>query len=343
MAKKYGFALIGCGAIARLHAQAIKDIDNARLVAVYDNFYDYAQKFASDFGAKAYQSLDDMLKDDDIDVVNICTPSGLHAQLAVKVANAKKNIITEKPMAITDEQIAQMIQAVEANNVKCEVVTQLRFSDAVVKIKKALDEGRLGKIYTADFRMRYFRSQEYYDKGAWRGTWAMDGGGALMNQGIHGIDLIQYLMGGVKSVQADCRTIARKIEVEDTANMLVEYNNGAVGIIQCTTVCTPGYPRTIEISGEKGSILLKEDTIEVWDIEGDDSDGSDCKTHNVSGFANPMDITYKYHKMQFEDLLKAIEEDKVPMVDVYEGRKPVDIILSAYKSSKSGQKVEIGK
>ena len=339
MSKTYGFALIGCGAIARLHAQAIKDISNAKLVAVYDNFYDFAQKFATEHGAKAYESLDEMLACPDIDVVNICTPSGLHAELAVKVANAKKNIITEKPMAITDEQISAMIKAVEDNGVKCEVVTQLRFSDAVCKIKKALDEGKLGKIYTADFRMRYLRTQEYYDKGAWRGTWAMDGGGALMNQGIHGIDLIQYLMGGVKSVQADCRTIARNIEVEDTANMLVEYNNGAVGIIQCTTVCTPGYPRTIEISGEKGSILLKEDTIEIWDVEGTTLD--ECETHNVSGFANPMDITYKYHKMQFEDLLKAIETDAKPMVDVYEGRKPVEIILSAYKSSKTGKKIEL--
>ena len=342
MAKKFGFALIGCGAIARLHAQAIQDIENAKLVAVTDNFYDFAVKFAEDFGAKAYKTVEEMLTNEDIDVVNICTPSGLHAELAIKVANAKKNIIIEKPMAITDEQLHDMIKAVEDNGVKCEVVTQLRFSDAVVKIKKALDDGKFGKIYTADFRMRYFRSQEYYDKGAWRGTWAMDGGGALMNQGIHGIDLIQYLMGGVKSVQADCRTIARKIEVEDTANMLVEYNNGAVGIIQCTTVCTPGYPRTIEITGEKGSILLKEDTIEAWDIEGEEM-VDDCETHNVSGFANPMDITYKYHKMQFEDLLDAISNDRAPMVDVYEGRKPVDIILSAYKSSKSGKKIELNK
>ncbi len=339
--KKYGFALIGCGAIARLHAQAILNIENAELVAVYDNFYEFAEKFANEHKAKAYKTIEELLNDESVDIVNICTPSGLHAEIAVKIANAKKYIIVEKPMAITEEQLSVMIRAVEENGVKCEVVTQLRFSDAVQKIKKALNENKLGRILTADFKMKYLRTQEYYDKGAWRGTWKMDGGGALMNQGIHGIDLIQYLMGGVKSVQADCRTLARKIEVEDTANLLVEYSNGAVGVIQCTTVCNPGYPRTLEICGEKGTIVLKEDKIDVWDIEGE-SKAENNSVSDMKAFANPMDIAYQYHKLQFEDLMRAIEKDERPLVDIYEGKKPVDIILAAYESSKNaGKKIEL--
>ena len=337
--KTYGFALIGCGAIARIHAAAIEQIENAKLVAVYDNFYEFSQKFAAERSCKAYQTIEELLGDSEVDIVNICTPSGLHAELAIKAAKAKKHIVVEKPMAITHEQISELVKAVEENEVKVEVVTQLRFTDAVKKIKNAIDEGKLGKILLADFRGRYYRSPEYYAQGGWRGTWKMDGGGALMNQGIHGIDLIQYLVGGVKSVYADCRTVLHNIETEDTANILVEYQCGAIGVIQGTTAVNPGYPRTIEITGTNGTIVLKEDVIERWDIMGEDA--HEAKESESNSGSDPMAIPFAYHKLQFEDLIDAIENNRAPVVDVYEGKKPVEIILAAYESSKTGKKVEL--
>ena len=337
--KNYKFALIGCGAIARLHAQAIGEIDYAEIVAVYDFSYEYAQKFAEEHSCKAYKTLEELLNDKDIDIVNICTPSGLHSGQLKAVAQAKKHIVVEKPMAITKAQLEESIKTVEENKVKVAVISQLRFTPAIDKAKKAIENGDLGKIYIANLKMNYYRSPEYYKQGGWRGTWEMDGGGALMNQGIHGIDIIQYLVGEVESVYAQCRTLKHDIEVEDTANILVEYKSGAIGTIQGSTVCKPGYPRSIEIIGENGSIVLEEDTIKRWDIE-----GSDVKYEQKTGHlgcSSPMNISYQYHKLQFMDLIKAIEEDKNPLVDVYKGKKAVDIILAAYESSKKGIKIQL--
>ena len=333
------FALIGCGAIAKLHAKAIQGIEDAKLVGVYDYSYTYAEKFAQEFSCIAYKTLEELLANPEIDIVNICTPSGLHAEQTILAAKAKKHIIVEKPMAITKKQLNEAITAIEENGVKAEVITQLRFTPSICRLKKAIDEGRLGRILLADYTMKYYRSPEYYKQGGWRGTWKMDGGGALMNQGIHGIDLIQYLMGGVKSVYAQCRTLDRDIEVEDTANILVEYKNGAMGMIQSTTVATPGRPRQITVCGTKGSVVVREDVIESWDIDGEEVNGNQESEFN-SG-VDPMAFTEYYHKMQFLDLIEAIEKDRKPLVDENEGRKPVDIILAAYESSNTEKRVEI--
>ncbi len=336
MKKSYGFAIVGCGGIAKIHADAIKNMDNARLVAVYDYSYKYAKDFAKKHECIAYEKIEELLEDSNVDIVNICTPSGLHAAIAVQVANAKKHIVLEKPMAITKEQMDDITKAVEENGVKVEVISQLRFTQSILQTKNAIDQGWLGRILHADYVMKYKRTQEYYDNGGWRGTWKMDGGGALMNQGIHGIDLLQYLVGGVKSVYADCRTMARSIETEDTANILVEYNSGAVGVIQCTTCCEPGYPRRITISGTKGTIVIKEDEIETWDIE---NKGIETRKSGMNANSNPLDLSSKYHQMQFSDLINTIVLNQTPLVDVNEGRKAVEIILAAYESSREGKKV----
>ena len=335
----YGFSLIGCGAIAGIHAQAISRIKNAKLVGVFDFSPEYAKKFADKFGCQVFGSLEQLLQDPQTMIVCICTPSGLHAQQAIQAAQAKKHIIIEKPMAITKDQLEATIRAIRDNHVKAAVITQLRFTPAIQKLKTAIDEGRLGKILLADYRMKYYRSQEYYDHSNWRGTWEMDGGGALMNQGIHGIDLIQYLLGGVKSVYAQCRTLSRDIEVEDTANILVEYKNGAIGVIQGTTLAEPGYPRVIEVTGTKGTVIIKEDVIDRWDVPGDSETTTEQSLCNAG--VNPMDFSEQYHTLQFMDLIEAIAQDRTPMVDEEEGRKPVDIILAAYESERTGKKVEL--
>ncbi len=337
--KKFGFGLIGCGAIARCHANAISDIENAKLVAVYDFNYEFGKKFAEEHNCKVYRTLDELLSNSEIDIVNICTPSGLHFEQIIASAKAKKNVIVEKPIVITEEQMQKVIEAVEENNIKVEVISQLRFTYSIKTLKDAIDAGKLGKIYLADYRMKWYRTPEYYAQAGWRGTWAMDGGGALMNQGIHGIDLIQYLMGGIKSVYADCRTLKHDIEVEDSANILVEYNNGAIGVIQATTAAKPGYNRKIEVHAEKGTVILSDDTIELWDIEDMEKPQLGVSMANSGSVA--MDFSNEYHRLQFIDLIDAIANDRKPLVDVYEGKKPVEIILAAYKSNKEKTKIEL--
>lgn len=330
------FAIIGCGAAANIHAGAIEGLENGRLYGVFDNSAARAEKFAAEHGCRAFKTMDELLSCKDVDIVNVCVPSGLHAEIAVAALRAKKHVVVEKPMAITKEQIAAIIEAAERNDVKVAVITQYRFTPATQKVKKALDEGKLGKILLADFSGKYYRSAEYYASAIWRGTMAMDGGGALMNQGIHGIDVIQYLLGGVQSVQAMCRTLRHDIEVEDSAYLLVEYKNGAIGCIHGTTTASPGYPRRIEISGTKGSIVLEEDSIIRWDVEGDDEP---IGKRTVNSGADPMALNFGYHRLQLADLIAAIEENRSPLVDVYEGKKPVEIILAAYESSRTGKKI----
>lgn len=334
---KLGFGIIGTGAISDIHAKAISEIENAELIGVYDASFERTLKFAEKQNCMAFESLDAMLKDDKVNIINICTPSGLHAEHSIRAAKAKKNIVIEKPMAITAQQIEQIICACEENNVFTTVVSQLRFTEAIVKTKKAIEDGSLGKILLADIKMKYYRTEEYYNS-SWRGTWNLDGGGALMNQGIHGIDLMQYLMGGIKSVYCSHSTLLHKIEVEDEASLLVEYNNGAKGVIQSTTCVYPGYPRTIEITGTKGTVIIKEDTIEKWDLK-DSEEVLIPITSKVNSYSSPLDIPYKYHKKQFEDLLNCIFQNKKPLLDIYEGKKSVEIILAAYKSNKENKRI----
>ena len=341
MDRVVGFGIVGCGMISKWHAEAANNIQGARLAGCFDLNIANAKRFASEYECACFETYEEMLASDEVDIVCICTPSGLHAPLAVQAANAGKNIAVEKPMAITKEQLEEVIAAVEANHVKATVISQLRFTEAVQRVKQAVDRGQLGKILMANVYMKYNRSQEYYSSSGWRGTFKMDGGGALMNQGIHGIDLLQYLAGNVKSVYALCRTLARDIEVEDTACLTVEYKNGAIGTVQGTTSVEPGYPRQLEICGTRGTVVLEEDEIVRWDVDGKSLTAEELKKTSAAGFSDPGAIATKYHMLQLEDLVHAILEDRQTVVNVYEGRKAVDIILAAYESGRLGQKVDL--
>ena len=334
MGKKYGFGIIGCGIISKWHADAIMSIEDAVLIGATDNKKENADEFAKNYSCKFFSSIDEMLACDEIDIVCICTPSGLHAPMAIKVANSGKHFVLEKPMAITKEQLKDIIDACEKNGAKGAVVSQLRFTQAVQTVKKAIENGELGDIVVADVYMKYFRSAEYYKSAGWRGTWEMDGGGALMNQGIHGIDMLLYLAGPAKSVMGMCRTLARDIEVEDTANILVQFESGAIGVIQGTTSVDPGYPMRIEISGTRGTVVIDDGNITRWDVDGkkleEDKNKQDSKIETTDN-----------HALQIQDLINAIKEDRRPLVDIYEGKRPVDVILGAYESSRTGKMVEM--
>ena len=338
---KIGFGIVGCGMISRWHLGAVESIDEAYLVGVCDAKYENAEKIAKENNCAAFESYEKMLECEDVDIVCICTPSGLHAPMAVMAANAKKHFVVEKPMAITKEQVESVIEATERNGVKGAVISQLRFTESIKYVKNAIENGELGDIIIGDVYMKYYRSPDYYASADWRGTWEMDGGGALMNQGIHGIDVLQYLVGPVKSVFGICKTLARDIDVEDTANVVVEYENGAIGTIQGTTSVNPGYPRIISISGTKGTVELTEDVITRWDIEGNEGKAVSHPKGDTTSYRDPAGFALDSHRMQIKDLIDAVKFDRRPLVDVHEGRKPVDIILGAYQSSKTKKTVFI--
>ncbi len=332
----YKFGVIGCGFIAGIHAMAINDIEGTEIVGAYDPFEKAADAYCEKWNAKKYLSEEELLADENIDIVCICTPSGNHAATAIAAMKSGKNVVVEKPMAINKEDCQRIVDTQNETGKSCVVISQLRFSETSKKVKAALNDNKLGKLVECGVHMKYFRSEEYYASSNWRGTWAMDGGGALMNQGIHGIDLMLYYMGDVKSVSAFCRTLRHNIEVEDTAVAIVEFKNGAIGTIEGTTSVTPGYPRQFEICGTEGSIILEEDAVVNWDISGEEQEKQEAL---VSSHADPTKISFAGHKAQIQNLINHLENGEKILIDANEGRRSVELICAIYESSKLGKKI----
>ncbi len=333
-----GFGIIGCGVIAPTHRAAIKEAPGASLVACCDIVEDRAKAFAGDAdpGVKPYRRIEDMLKQDNVQAVCVCTPSGLHAEHAIMAMDAGKHVLSEKPLDVTLEKIDAAIEAAKRNHVWLAGVFQRRTYAASKKVREAVRTGKLGKLVLGDCYQKYFRSHEYYASGAWRATWELDGGGALMNQGVHGIDLLLYLMGDVKRLSAYARRLVRNIEVEDTAVAIVEFVNGAVGVIEGTTSVTPGYGCDIEISGDNGTIKLKGDKIAVWDVKGEE--GAEVEGEGDKGTAaDPLaGLTATGHTQHIADLVLAIREGREPEIPGTEARRAVEVIKAIYRSSRLG-------
>lgn len=345
---KKGFGIIGTGAIAAIHAAAIKAMQKGILIGCFDIDIKRAYQFSEKYNCKAYDDLDKMLANDDIHIVTIATPSGLHMDSAVKAANAKKHIIVEKPLEITAEKCDEIIDAAEKNKVLLAGIFPTRFYPSMEIVKKAIENGKLGKMVLADAYVKWYRSQEYYDSGKWRGTWALDGGGALMNQSIHAVDLLQWFAGGVKSVNAEMDTLTHeRIEVEDTAVSTVKFNNGALGVIEGTTSSYPGLPKTITIHGSKGTIILEENNIIKWEFENmTEKDKTIVEKYGKTssgkgGAANPMNIDYIGHQKQFENMVDAVETGTPLLIDGKEAKKAVQIIESIYKSARTNKTINI--
>ncbi|QGJ70083.1 Glucose--fructose oxidoreductase [Planctomycetales bacterium 10988] len=344
----HGFAIIGCGMIARFHAKAIADLPNARLVACYSQTKASADRFAEEVGCKAYGDLDELLADPDVTIVSIGTPSGAHMEPAVAAAKAGKHVIVEKPLEITLARCDAMIEACKENNVKLSTIFPSRFHASSREMKRAMDQGRFGRVTLGDAIVKWYRSQEYYDSGAWRGTWELDGGGALMNQAIHSVDLLAWLMGPVDSIQAYCGLLGHeRIAVEDTAVATLRFKNGALGTIEATTTAYPGYLKRIEIHGSHGSAIMEEEDLLKWDFAEKDIhderilEAMANQESSGGGASDPSAIGYHGHLMQFEDLLRAIEEDRAPAVDGPEGRRSVEIILAIYAAAEAQAAVSL--
>jgi UDP-N-acetyl-2-amino-2-deoxyglucuronate dehydrogenase len=345
---KTGFAIVGCGMISRFHAKAIADIRGAKIVACFDNFPSAATKYAADIGCTAYEDLDEMLANPDVDIVTICTPSGAHRDPAVAAAKAGKHVVVEKPLEVTLKRCDQIIKACRDNKVKLCTILPSRFSPANIAMKQAIDSGRFGKLTLGDSFIKWWRSQEYYDSGGWRGTFALDGGGAYMNQGIHNVDLLYWFMGDVAEVAAFTDTLAHeRIEVEDTGAATLRFANGAIGVLEATTSAYPGLLKRTEIHGTTGSAIVEQDTIKLWDFAKKSPRDKTVRSKlmnddaNTGGAADPTAIDYSGHREQLKDFIKAIETGTDPVVDGEEGRKSVELILAIYKSSWTGKIVKL--
>jgi predicted dehydrogenase len=337
---KTGFAIVGCGMISRFHAKAIADIEGAEIVGCFDSFGTAAEKYAEEIGCTAYDKLDDLLANPDVDIVTVCTPSGAHQEPAVAAANAGKHVVVEKPLEVTLARCDNIINACRANNVKLCTILPSRFSPANIAMKHAIDSGRFGKLTLGDSFIKWWRSQEYYDSGGWRGTFALDGGGAYMNQGIHNVDLLYWFMGDVAQVAAFTATLAHeRIEVEDTGVATLRFANGALGVLEATTSAYPGLLKRTEIHGTTGSAIVEQDTIKLWDFAEESAEDETVRSQlmsedtNTGGASDPTAIDYSGHREQLKDFINAIADGTEPVVNGEEGRKSVELILAIYKSS----------
>jgi UDP-N-acetyl-2-amino-2-deoxyglucuronate dehydrogenase len=339
--RRYGFGVIGCGTISGVHTSAIEKIPNADLVAVCDVDEERARNTAGEHDVQWHTDVGELLARDDIDVVNILTWSGHHHTAGIAAAEAGKHVICTKPIDITLEAIDSLIEACDRNNVKLAATHQLRSAETYRRIKEAIDAGRLGNLLYGNAFIPWFRSQEYYDDN-WHGTRRWDGG-ALMNQGIHWIDVLIWLMGPVSSLCGYVGSLAHDIEVEDIGTAALEFANGAHGIIQGTTLTYHGMPTRIEVHGTKGNAVVAADGITLWDVEGEEREVADAPT-DPTGASDPragLELAVDAHVEQISDVLRAIEEDRPPMICGREARRAVEVILGIYKASETGRPVTL--
>lgn len=343
-----GFGIVGAGVIASFHARALAEISDARLLACTDVSRERSQSFAREYSCTSRDTLDDLLTDPAVDALIICTPSGLHLEPALAAAAAGKHLVVEKPLEITPERCDRIINAARENNVLLSGIFPSRFSDAALFIKTALDTGRFGRLTVLDAAVKWHRSEEYYAQAGWRGTWKLDGGGALMNQSIHAVDLLQWFSGGIAEVSAFSATLGHEgLEVEDTAAAAVRHRSGALGTITGTTASWPGWAKRIEISGTEGSAVLEDERITRWDfkesrpedeavLEGIRSGGT-----GVGGAGDPTAIGFEGHRRQLSDFIAALEENREPLVNGDEARKAVAVITAIYESARKGKRITL--
>jgi UDP-N-acetyl-2-amino-2-deoxyglucuronate dehydrogenase len=343
-----GFGIVGCGMIARFHARAIGEVRGAKLVACFNRTPEKADAFAAEQKCRAYHSLDELLADRAVDVVTVATASGAHLEPAVAAARAGKHVIVEKPLEITLKRCDQIIHACDKAGVRLATIFPSRFHDSSQELKRAVEAGRFGRLTLGDAFVKWYRTQAYYDSGAWRGTWQLDGGGALMNQAIHSVDLLQWLMGPVAEIRAQTALLAHeRIAVEDTAVASLRFENGALGVIEATTAAFPGYLKRIEIHGSQGSAMIEEEDIVKWDFAKKDSRDAAIRRQMArgkstgGGAADPAAIGHQAHAKQFRDFVEAMQKGWPALIDGAEGRRAVEIILGIYKSADTGKSVKL--
>jgi UDP-N-acetyl-2-amino-2-deoxyglucuronate dehydrogenase len=348
--QQIGFAIIGCGMIARFHARALADVPDARLTALVSRSEANARGMAEQLGLNCVLSTDlnAVLARPDVQVVIITTPSGAHLEPAVAAAKAGKHVVVEKPLEITTERCDRIIEACDRHGVKLCTIFPSRFGDANRTLKEAVEAGRFGRLTLGETTCKWWRPQSYYDEGGWKGTQALDGGGALMNQAIHNVDLLLWLMGDVTHISGFTATLAHeRIEVEDTAVACLRFANGALGVIQATTSVHPGLPKTIAVHGDRGSVVIEQDDVLRWELTPETPEDKAIKerfavkTGASGGSSNPAAISHVGHARQLADFVRAIQTNRAPLVDGREGRRAVAVIEAIYHSAATGRAVTL--
>ncbi|MEY3897038.1 MAG: hypothetical protein RLZZ214_2559 [Verrucomicrobiota bacterium] len=330
------FGIIGTGTIGRFHAEAIHAMDGGTLHSVYN------RNPTADFGVPAHTDLAEFLADPELEIVTIATPSGAHFDPTMAALMAGKHVICEKPLEITVERIDRLIAAAAASGKTLAAILNRRFNPAMAAFKVAADGGRFGRMVSASCYVKWFRDQAYYDSAPWRGTMALDGGGALMNQAIHNIDALLHLAGPVASVQANAACLAHeRIEVEDMAVAILEFENGARGVIEGSTCCwsKDGHPGRVQICGTEGSVFLADETFEVWDFKNERPEDAGIRQNLMRGNQptmganDPKAIQFHQHQRNFEEVVSAIREGREPSTSAHEARKSVALIEAIYQSA----------
>lgn len=339
-----GMAIVGTGTVADRHADAIAKLTGAHLAAVFDANIERGREFGRKRGVPVADSLGALLARQDVHIVTIATPSGTHADVAVPVAQAGKHVICEKPLETTVEKAQRIVDACDQAGVVLSSVFQARFGDTVAVVKDALDSGRFGRLILAGAQVRWYRSREYYASSGWRGTWALDGGGALMNQSIHMVDLLIYLAGEPEEVSAFAGTLTHPgLEVEDTIVANVRFTSGGFGVIEASTSCAPGFPRKIELSGENGTVILEDDRIVRWQFVDDREEDARIREAGAQGeglagaAGDPRAAGSEGHRRQFQDVVTAVTEGRLPRIPGSEGLRALRLISAIYESARTGR------
>jgi UDP-N-acetyl-2-amino-2-deoxyglucuronate dehydrogenase len=350
MPAETGFAVVGLG-MGKHHCKAIHSAPNARLVAVCDVDEERLRPTAEEFGCEAYTDLSDLLANDDIDVVNIATPSGSHTEVGLQVVAAGKHMIVEKPADITTARIDELIAAIDKAGLKAAGIFQSRLDPLNMEIRAAIQNGRLGRLIGVHGHLPWYRKQSYYDgpHGSWKGTWGMDGGGSLMNQGVHTVDLLQWISGRVTSVMGMFGVFNHEIEAEDQSVALLRFESGALGTLYTTTCAFPGHDQRITIYGSEGSLVKREGALESWRLLADEGGAEEAdmldrfgeKAGKSSGSADPMAVSFDGHTQIIMDMVEAVEQDREPMITLHSARHAVEIINAIFESGRTGREIKI--
>ena len=336
--KKLNFALIGAGAISTHHVNALRQLDDdVNVVKVYSRDEAEVRELGEKLNVAYTNNMDEILMDPDIDVVNITLPSGLHAETGVKVANAGKHVIVEKPIDVTLEKADALIKACKENGVTLGVISQYRFMEPMQQFYDLLKQGKLGKLIHAEASIKWYRPMDYYNSAAWRGTYELDGGGPFMNQGIHFIDLLLSVMGPVKWVSGKTRTCVHDIEVEDIGMAMVEFASGATGVIQASTATFPGLPARLDVHGTDGTVVIEGEKMAFKHLRGEEPyrEGGD----SAGGASKPLAIDIAPFVREFGDIISAIREKREPVISGAEARRALQLILAVYDSSRQNKPI----
>jgi UDP-N-acetyl-2-amino-2-deoxyglucuronate dehydrogenase len=327
--------LVGSGNITQTHARAAGAISGVQISAIFGTNPQAVARLATEHGAKPYNNFAAFLAHRPMDLVILGTPSGLHAEQGTAAAQHGLHVLTEKPIDITTKNADALIVAADKANVKLGVIFQDRLKPNIQRLKQWLDRGLLGKPLLVDARVKWYRPPEYYSNSRWRGTFALDGGGALINQAIHTVDLLVWLLGDVARVQARAATVFHKIEAEDTAVATLEFASGAVGTLLATTAAYPGYPRRLEITGTEGTVVLEHDRIVTADLRNPPNDFAGLTTGDSNQSASSAAVTdISGHKAILEDFLHAIANNTEPVCKGRDGRRSLALVEAIYDSAR---------